>query len=440
MIALLLLCSAWTIPAQGAGVEANLAELRAELAVAVDLPDAAARAKAATTLAKRREVSLERWLEAAAGFAPAPGGPNAAGRHSVNVQLPVLDGVEATTIHLYLPESRDLSKPAPVMLALHGAGGDGSQMLGEWREAADALGMIVCAPTDPQADGGYAFTPRERAAAMAALRWARRHYDVEENRVHLAGSSRGGHLAWDLAVRQPDLWASVSPRIGGPSFVVIGGRNNLRYVENLAHLPLRDLQGAEDDPKLLLNLRIAFERLRAASAPNAELLVQEGHGHSYDHGAVAWVEFLGAAVRDPFPERVRLRAAWDEPARAAWFEVTRYEKEVKEVFPIEVDERWEGWGHERRVQHILELADARTADARVTRRADAVFELDAERVATVRLLLPDGFETPGGRVTIRVAGKDRKAAVKRSAAVLLADFVERFDRRYLPVAVVESRL
>jgi poly(3-hydroxybutyrate) depolymerase len=412
----------------------------AALAEAVDLPTPTARARAAAALVKRNDVTLEQWLAAARTFAPAAGGPDGAGPHSVSVELPVLDGVEPTTIHLYLPASRDPARPAPLLLALHGAGGDGAQMLGEWRAAADALGMIVCAPTDPQADGGYAFTPRERAAALAALRWTRRHYDVDENRVHLAGSSRGGHLAWDLALRHPDLWASASPRIGGPTFVVTGGRNNLRYAENLARLPLRDLQGAADDPKLLLNLRLAFARLHAAGATDAELLVQEGHGHSYHHDAVDWVAFLGGAVRDPFPESVRLRAAWEAPARAAWIEIARYGKEVKEVFPIEVDERWDGWEHERRVQHYLELADARTADLRVERAADAVFRIEATGVAIVRLRLPDGFDAPGGRITVLADGKERKVAVRRSAATLLADFVERYDRSFLPSAEAEIRL
>lgn len=410
------------------------------LAEAVDLPTPAARAKAAAALAKRRDVSLEQWLEAARKFAPAPGGPDGAGTHSLAVELPVLQGVERTTIHLYLPATRAASGPVPLLLALHGAGGDGAHALAEWRATADALGMIVCAPTDEQADGGYAFTPRERAAALAALRWARRHYDVDENRVHLAGSSRGGHLAWDLALRHPDLWASASPRIGGPTFVVNGGRNNLRYAENLARLPLRDLQGADDDPKLLLNLRLAFERLRAAGAADAELILQDGYGHSYRHDALDWAAFLGGAARDPFAASLRLRAAWAAPARAGWAEITRYEKEVKEEFAIEVEEGWEAWSHERLVQHVLELADARTADLRVERSAEGVFHVEAEGVAALRLLLPDGFETPGGRVTILVGGAERKAAVKRSAALLLADFVERFDRSFVPVAEAEFRL
>lgn len=418
---------------------ARAGELRAALAAAVDLPDPAARAKAAAALAKRRDATLEDWLDAARGFAPAPGGPDAPGRHARTVELPVLDGVESTTIHLLLPTARDPTRPAPLLLALHGAGGDGMQMLNEWEAAAEALGMIVCAPTDPQSGGGYAFTPRERAAALAALRWTRRHYEVDENRIHLAGASRGGHLAWDLATRHSDLWASVATSIGGPTFVVAGGRNNLRYAENLAALPVRDLQGADDDPKLLLNLRLAFERLRAAGAADAQLILQDGYGHAYDHAAVDWPAFFGAAARDPFAPRLRLRAAWDAPARAGWMEIAGYDKQVEEVFRITADERWDGWNHERRVQHVMELADAATADLRVE-RAGSEFKIFSSGVSRLRLLLPAGFDAPDGRVVWTHEGETRKAAVKRSAAILLADFVERFDRAFLPVAEVALRL
>ena len=113
---------------------------------------------------------------------------------------------------------------------------------------------------------------------------------------------------------------------------------------------------------------------------------------------------------------------------------------MKEIFPVEVDERWDGWDHERRVQHYLELADARTADLRVTRADGAVFRVEARGVAAVRLLLPDGFDAPGGRITVVAGGEERKTAVRRSAATLLADFVERFDRSFLPSAEAEFRL
>jgi poly(3-hydroxybutyrate) depolymerase len=421
------------------GLLAALQDPAQALAEAVDLPDPAARRAAALALAQRKDVSLERWLDAAAAFAPAPGAPRSAGLHSLQVALPVGEGVETTTLHMYLPAAMDGARPAPLLLALHGAGGDGSAMLREWRASADALGMLVCAPTDPAAAGGYAFTPRERAAALAALRWTRRHYDVDENRVFLAGASRGGHLAWDLGLRHPDRWAGIAPSIGGPTFVISGGRNNLRYALNLAATPLRDLQGADDDPKLLLNLRIAFERLRSAGARDALLIEQPGFGHSYDPGAVDWTAWLGACARDPAPTEVAFRCAWPAPQRIAWARILRYEKGVQEEFPLRVaDADWDSWDHERKVRHILAQADERTAELRARREADGALVLEGRGVARAALLLPQDWLDRQPKFALRAGGKERQVQPRRSARVLLLDFVERFDRRFLPVAEVEA--
>lgn len=411
----------------------------AALAEAVDAPDPAARRTAALALVKRRDVPLERWLELAAAFAPAAGAPRVHGAHSVQEELPVLDGREMTTIHVYVPANFDATKPAPLLLALHGAGGDGADALREWTAVADALGMLLCAPTDPQADGGYAFTPRERAAALAALRWMRRHYDVDEDRIHLAGASRGGHLAWDLGLRLPDLWASVAPCIGAPTFVVSGGRNNLRYALNLADVPLRDLQGSGDDPKLLLNLRLTFERLRAAGARDAQWLEQDGHAHSYDLAAVDWVAWLGACRRNPFPERLRFRASAPNPPRIGWARIESYGKEVMEEFPLRVgDADWEAWDHERKVRFILEQADARTAELRVERGADGAVRLEATGVRKAALLLPAPALAAQPQWRLTIGESERRVQPKPSARVLLLDFVERFDRRFLPVAEIAA--
>jgi predicted peptidase len=52
--------------------------------------------------------------------------------------------------------------------------------------------MLVLAPTEFGSNPGYGFTARERAAHLAALRWARRTFNVDENAIFVGGWSRGG--------------------------------------------------------------------------------------------------------------------------------------------------------------------------------------------------------------------------------------------------------
>ena len=138
---------------------------------------------------------------------------------------------------------------------------------------ADELGMLVLAPSEPGPNEGYTFTERERQATLSALRWARLGYNVDENRIFASGVSRGGHLAWDLALRHPGLFAAIAPMIGGPRIMVDRGENNIRYLENAAHLPIRDLQGEQDDAVVVHDVKRAFALLAGWKAPDAKLVL-----------------------------------------------------------------------------------------------------------------------------------------------------------------------
>src|SRR5262249_11430689 len=136
------------------------------------------------------------------------------GIHVSTENLIVEGKPEPTEIGVYVPHELDLTKPAPLLLACHWTSGKGPEVLPMWQVTADKLGMIVVAPSDMGKNEGYGWTEHERQSTLAALRWARRWYDVDENRIFATGVSRGGHLVWDLALRHPDLFAAIAPMIG----------------------------------------------------------------------------------------------------------------------------------------------------------------------------------------------------------------------------------
>jgi len=402
------------------------------LAAAVDLPTFAARRKAAIALSKRRRVSVQDWLQLTRDFGVFE--EVAAGVHTEVAELPVLDEVETTSIHIYVPEAYSPDTPAPMLFALHGAGGSGEQLVRSWKSTADALGMLVVAPDDSEAHGGYRFTPRERAAAMAALRWARRHFNIDEDRIHLHGASRGGHLAWDLATRAPDFWATATMAIGAPTFIVSEGRNNLRLVDNLRDLPLRQLQGMQDDPRLIRNLKLSFDRLHALGAKDAQMVEFEDLGHSYRLEGVDWEQFL-TARRTAVPERqLHLTASLEVP-RHGLIRVARFVRgEVSEVFPIEVDpQSWEGWDHGQRADFIQQKADEMTARVELTRGPGKV-ELNVQGVSRMTLWITTAMVGADGWLEVLGGKKARRIKPKPNKRTLLLDFVERFDRQFLPLA------
>lgn len=421
---------------------APAAGLREALAAAVALPSPDERARAARELARRPGVPLATWQQLCAAFAPCSGegaNPLAPGPNRHRVDLPVAGGtdvrLEPTDLHLYVPRGYDPARPWPLLLWGHGAGGDGAREHLPWQPVAESLGMLVLAPSEAGGEAGWGFTGRERSAQLAALRWARQRANVDENRVYLGGASRGGHMTWDLALRHPDLWAALAPCIGGPRLQP-GPQNNLRYLENVAHLPIRDLQGAADDPLLLANLRLCFRLLSGFGAADARLVEFADRGHSFDLGAVEWSRFL-TARRDPVPQSVVRLSACAGEQRAAWVEILAVDREVAEEFPLRVDgRRWQQLDEQAKREYVHELVLARTARLRVARTGPGEFAAEGRGVKEFRLLLTGAMCGDGGAVLVRWNGRTIRRRAEPQALVLLQDFVERFDRTFLPVAAV----
>jgi poly(3-hydroxybutyrate) depolymerase len=405
------------------------------LADAVDQPTPAARLAAAVKLAQRTDVTLDAWRAAMRKFGDfAKAEP---GARTEKATLQVGDAKEEASIAVFVPKGYAPGKPAPLLMAFHGSGGEGHDEDSLWTDTAEAMGMIVVAPTDTTADLGYHYGDTERRRALAALRWARRRFDVDENRVYATGVSRGAHLAWDLVLRNPDQFAALVPMIGGPRLQIAEGQNNLRYIENAAHLPIRDLQGAQDDALLLKNLKIAFDRLAAAGAKDAKLLLQPDLGHDFDPKAVDWPKFLGGAVREPAPLRVVRACARTDEARAFWAEATTFAASVRETFRADIEERkWKEMDDQGRRDWAQAEADKRTARLEVTLDGPGRFTAKTTLVQRFRLFLTSDMFDPAAPVQVTTTGKTANYEAKPSKLVLLREFAERFDRTFLPIAEV----
>ena len=409
---------------------------RALLVDAVDLPSPVERRKRARELAKLDGFDIQHWLAAAQSFgafeALAPG------EHHDRVALWVEGKLEETELHWFVPSSYDPAQATPVIFGLHGAGGSGRNEMLSFQSVAEELGYLVLAPTEAGANLGYGFSERERQSAMAALRWLRRRANVDENRIHLTGVSRGGHYCFDLA-RFSTAWASVTPRIGGPALAIPEGRNNIRIAVNFAHLPMVILQGMGDQDKLLLNQELALERLKRAGS-SARRIEYPEHGHSYDHASFGWAAWFDAAERNPLATKLSLASARKDEGELLWLQIDRFSKSVDEDFQPRVDPgKWNAWSHAEKARFIQNEADERTARIDAEFLGDGKFKLTTQGVTRLRLFLPEAMLGERGAVSAAWKGKDRKKKLKPNAQVLLEHFVEHFDRAFLPVAAWELR-
>jgi phospholipase/carboxylesterase len=112
---------------------------------------------------------------------------------------------------LYVPTTAEPSRPAPLVVALHGAGGQATRMLDPFLETADARGYIVLAPDSRGRTwdvilGGYgadvAFL--DRALAQTFERQA-----IDPQRIAVAGFSDGASYALSIGIINGALFSDI---------------------------------------------------------------------------------------------------------------------------------------------------------------------------------------------------------------------------------------
>jgi len=174
-------------------------------------------------------------------------------------------------VRVYAPRSVATGARMPVVIALHGAGGDENMFLdgygnGRLRELADSIDFILLSP----ATNAFARNPAALDSALAVLE---REYVIDRGTVYVLGHSMGGAATVQLASARPELVraAAVIAGVG----VVPAGRS----------VPPTFFQAAEVDLVIpATRVRAAFEQFQAAGYV-AEYGQATGWGHTLVVGA-----------------------------------------------------------------------------------------------------------------------------------------------------------
>lgn len=137
----------------------------------------------------------------AAGVPPAVPGLHALG----------LAGSDTRDGTFYVPQGYDPSRPAPLVLMLHGAGGTGQSGLAPLASLAGAHGVLVLAPDARLQTWAVmmgTFGP-DVAFIEGALRHIFARYAVDPTRLAIAGFSDGASYALSLGLTNGDLFSHV---------------------------------------------------------------------------------------------------------------------------------------------------------------------------------------------------------------------------------------
>lgn len=162
--------------------------------------------------------------------AAAPTPPDAPGRHAIRISAAGWDW----ECLVHVPRSYRPGQAMPLVLILHGSGGDGKRYLDHagWAAQAEVGGFLAVAPDGLPARPGFKAdllrNPRiwnsgqhdadkersqvdDLAFFGALLDTVAAHWSVDPDRVYVTGHSNGGAMAFRLAAQMTDRFAAAAP-------------------------------------------------------------------------------------------------------------------------------------------------------------------------------------------------------------------------------------
>ena len=112
---------------------------------------------------------------------------------------------------LYVPPTYQMEQPAPLVVMLHGAGGDAHGGLKLLMPLADAVGLILLAPASRQKTWDIIFGQYGSDIALidTALDQVFSRYAIDQNRLAIGGFSDGASYALSVGITNGDLFTHV---------------------------------------------------------------------------------------------------------------------------------------------------------------------------------------------------------------------------------------
>jgi len=206
---------------------------------------------------------------------------------------------EIMPYRVYVPKGYVPSKATPLVIALHGLGGNEDGFFDNYEKLPPQLsekhGFLLAAPMGFRRDGFYGsglmggtdVASRRRSEysekdVLEVLRLMKAAYNVDESRIYLMGHSMGAIGTWALGAKYPQTWAALvsfsgtgAPALADsmkniPQFVVhgdadntvnvSGSRNMVAALKKLnANVTYLEVAGGSHTDVVVPNLELAFD-------------------------------------------------------------------------------------------------------------------------------------------------------------------------------------
>ena len=179
---------------------------------------------------------------------------------------------ELVPFRILVPEGYNPRERYPLVVALHGAGGDENTFMdsfdGTFKANASERGYIAASVNGRGPYGGYRGDSARDVLDVLGL--IQRVYSVDENRTCLMGHSMGGAGTVRLSFENAERFAAVAP---------IAGYGSVEDLAKAPEMPLFLAQGAMDARVPVETARAFYETAQQLGMANLEYVEKPGADH-----------------------------------------------------------------------------------------------------------------------------------------------------------------
>ena len=217
---------------------------------------------------------------------------------------------------IYLKVVGDKKEKLPLFVALHGGGkgvGHHKSAVRAWLNRVQRkLGKLVfCAPTVLRKEyAEWGGNPEEEAYVKELIKAVKRSFNIDTNRIYLAGYSMGGYGTWHIGGHQADVFAGLVSGAGG--MLILRGLGEpwaSGIISNLMHTPIIFLHGSSDRPAPVWSDRAADKIMNKLQKKYKGCYIHKYIEYPGGHSAA--IQGLDTAInwvakykRNPYPKHI----------------------------------------------------------------------------------------------------------------------------------------
>lgn len=195
---------------------------------------------------------------------------------------------------VFISSKVDQKKKSPLVIALHGAGVPPGVVLRSLAEPAEKGGYIVAAPMGYNLRGFYgAAGPGNTRGepenlgelsekdVMNVVELMRKEFNVDPNRIYIAGQSMGGGGAVYLGIKYKQIWAAIAA-----SAAAIPAQHQPDILEGIKDMPVIFIHSATDQAVPIDRIRPWVAKMKALKMTHEFVEIRDvDHSDTFARGA-----------------------------------------------------------------------------------------------------------------------------------------------------------